>query len=370
MTQLNVCMQTPVLKLGGTEISTLRLSKALINHGAKVKWISTNGPLKEEILKEGIPLIQADIKGRGPVGFSKGVWSLQRIFKDNAFDIVHCHEVYPAIMSSWAKNFSKTKASVIWHLRGIHEYSYPVMAYLAKTNFDFIIANSHQQRNKLLLYNCPPEKVKVIYNSVEEKSSDKSPAEIKIQLGIRPDVKIIGSIGRVVPQKGNKYLIDAFSELLKLGHQVHLVIVGDGEERPTLEKHVSSLGITDKVSFLGFRRDIPNLLSVFDVFAFPTLNEAFGNVAVEAMYAGVPVVASYVGGLPEIITNYETGFLVPPADKDKWVETFTFVLDNPELCERIKDKALKAAKENFSLDKMMLRIENLYSTLITKHKAG
>jgi glycosyltransferase involved in cell wall biosynthesis len=144
-----------------------------------------------------------------------------------------------------------------------------------------------------------------------------------------PDGRVIGCVGRLVPIKGHCHLLDAAPGILAGCPEARFLLVGDGELRPTLEAQARMLGVADRVVFTGFREDVPALLAGMDIVVLPSLNEGMGRVLVMAMALGKPVVASRVGGVPELLQEGAAGCLVPPGDSSALAETLRGLLLNP-----------------------------------------
>jgi glycosyltransferase involved in cell wall biosynthesis len=131
-----------------------------------------------------------------------------------------------------------------------------------------------------------------------------------------PDGRVIGTVARLVPIKGHQHLLDAAPRTLEQFPETRFVLVGDGEMRPALEARARALGVADRVIFTGYREDVPSLLAGMDIVVLPSLNEGMGRVLVMAMALGKPIVATRVGGVPELLLDGAAGRLVPPGDSD------------------------------------------------------
>jgi glycosyltransferase involved in cell wall biosynthesis len=176
----------------------------------------------------------------------------------------------------------------------------------------------------------------------------------------RGDGTLLGAAGRFVPQKGFDVLLRALAEL----PQASLLLVGDGPERPRLERLVAELGLGDRVERAGWRPDAARLLATVDAVVVPSRAEPFGLVALEAMGAGVPVVASDVDGLAEVVTDGETGLLVPPDDPRGLAEAIARVLVDRDLGRSLGDRGREAAATRFSRERMTGAFEELYRAVL------
>jgi glycosyltransferase involved in cell wall biosynthesis len=188
---------------------------------------------------------------------------------------------------------------------------------------------------------------------------------VRADLGVSSDKHLVLYIGRLRPVKGVKYGIEAFSKALSQNPGLHMALAGEGAQREELQALVGTLGISDNVSFLGVRNDLPKLLAAADSVLMPSLTEGFPRVAVEAMAASKPVIATEVGGVPEAITHGESGILVQPRDIDSMTVALLSLVDDDELRGRLSTAARKHIQNNFSVEKYVARLDQIYSKLGT-----
>ncbi|MCC6486132.1 MAG: glycosyltransferase [Candidatus Hydrogenedentes bacterium] len=181
------------------------------------------------------------------------------------------------------------------------------------------------------------------------------------ELGIPPDALLAGAVGRLEPVKGFAYFIEAARAVLREAPESHFILAGDGSLLGDLRAQAADLG--ERFRFLGLRHDVPELMAAMDACAVPSLNEGMGRVLLEAGAAGAPVVASAVGGIPDILQDGETGLLVPSRDVDALAGAILRLWRDPVLRVRMSAVAREAAS-GFSLEKMVARIESVYDTLI------
>jgi glycosyltransferase involved in cell wall biosynthesis len=184
----------------------------------------------------------------------------------------------------------------------------------------------------------------------------------KEELGLPKDKKIIGYAGRFAPVKGADIFIEALTLLSKKRSDFIGVLAGSGakpeEDRiRELSRELEKQGL---ISFIGFRRDLPEVLKVFDVFVLPSRNEGSPLAVLEAQFAGVPVVVSAVGSLTAIIVAGETGILVPPGQAAPFAAAIDAVLNEPKLAARLREQAKKRARENYNYKKMLIAVKELY----------
>ncbi len=186
--------------------------------------------------------------------------------------------------------------------------------------------------------------------------------QTRAQLGAGPDEILIGAVGRLEPVKGFTYFV-AMAQLLKATKSpLRFFLVGEGALRPALEAQAAEAGVT--IDFLGLRDDIPNLMAAFDMLVVPSINEGMGRVILEAGAAETPVVASRVGGIPDVVDEDETGMLVPPRSPEALAEAVTSLVASPERRKLMGATAHAKVVPHYSLTRMVQRIETVYEELL------
>lgn len=193
------------------------------------------------------------------------------------------------------------------------------------------------------------------------------------ELGLQEKLPVIGTVCRLSePEKGLTVLLQAMARLAEPSGSpgCQLIIVGEGPSSKRLRDLGEELGVAPWVRFVGARRDVADLLPLTDVFVLPSLSEGFGIAIVEAMAAGRPVVATAVGGIPEIVLQGETGLLVPPGDPGALAGAVRQLLEQPDRAAAMGAKGRQRARERFSIATVVRRHEDLYETLIARHAAS
>ncbi len=207
----------------------------------------------------------------------------------------------------------------------------------------------------------------VIYNGVP--TGDFTPATIlKPELSRNP--KILVNIARLVPQKNQLLLIEAFSLVIKEYPNAILWLVGEGSLRPLLEERVKQLGLQEKVFFLGIRTDIPKILAEAGLFVLSSDWEGLPLTVLEAMASGKPVVATKAGGIPEAVENRVTGILVPPKDAKALAQAILELLTDSDLCLRLGEAGQKRVRNCFDIKKTVKEYESLYLKLLSAKKGA
>ena len=191
-------------------------------------------------------------------------------------------------------------------------------------------------------------------------------ATLLAEFNVPPDARVLGFVGRLWPQKRVRDLIWATDVLRNVRDNVYTLIVGDGPQRDTLVDYTAKVRIDTRVRFLGVRHDVPRLMAAMDVFVLPSEFEGMPNAVLEAMLAGLPVVASNVPGTDEVVVDGETGFLVPVGDTKEIASRVNRLLDDDALRRRLGTAGRRRAIEQFGVEKMVESHVRLYCELGAK----
>jgi len=358
---------TPSLNCGGgEELSTLNIARELKSRGHEAIFMSSGGPLEAQLKRHNIRFEKANIRGRGIIGIIKGAAEVRRFLKKEKISIIHAQTPWPALMARLAQVFLLKKAPVIWHDRGIRKSNYKFVARLANIFFDRVVSNSNDEENLLLQAGLKKSKSIMVHNGLMLEDYLVPPGQtnsrIRAELGLNDDSVLIGMIGRLHPEKGPKWLIAAANILRD--RNIHFIFAGDGPQRKEIEALISRSGLTDRVHLLGFRDDIANILDQLDVLVIPSESESFGNVALEAMLMGVPVVAANVGGLKEIISDGIDGIFVEPKNPDMIAQNIVKLIENEELRKSISSRGKQKVVSYFNIKRVVDEIEQVYEGLI------
>ena len=214
-------------------------------------------------------------------------------------------------------------------------------------------------------FGVPPGRVEIVQNGVEWAEYQRADLReaTRLELGMEPEMQVIGTVGGLRPVKGHEVLIRAAARLLSQYPRVHLVMVGDGEQRHMLAELAASEGIAERVLFLGARQDVPRLLSAFDVFVLSSHSEAFPVSALQAMAAGLPVVATDVGCLSEIVEPEATGLLVPPGQPDALSHALGRLVQDREMSREMGRRGSEVVRERFPIQKSVQQFQTLADRL-------
>lgn len=365
MKKYNILLITPRLDIGGEELSTIAVAEELKKRGHNVYYMSSGGPLREELWKKRINYLQGKVDGRSVIGIMRGLFAIRKMLKEYDIDIVHASEPRLAIMGYFANRFlSAKKSRVIWHDRGTtnHLLSAKLFNFMA----DFVVANSHYEKSELVLRGLSSEKVKVVHNSMYLSLQGKSePSDVFSEFGINlKDGSIIGMTSRLTPRKGHKYLLEAVPQILKCFNKARFLIIGEGKIEDELKAFTRRIGVQENIIFAGTRRDLERIYPFLNILAVPSLYEPLGNVSMEAMAFGKPVVASNTGGIPEVVEDGVTGILVPPKDSKRIAEAVIYLLENPDVAKKMGKAGRERVKEYFTIQRVGGELEEVYEYVI------
>ena len=330
------------------------------------------GRLGKEIEGLGIPVT---VFPETEWGSPKIFLELVREFKKSKVQIIHTHKYKDTILAAPA-----AKLCGIPHIvRTVHGLSEPfeglqafkmslyetieriVHRYCVET----IIGVSSQIERKYKVEG-QVSRVTCIRNGIdlEGKSVQTDRWRTRKDLGVDTGTCLIGTVGRLTPVKGIPYLLKAARILLRQGANVKLLVVGDGSIRLDLVTQTRDLGISENVVFLGHREDTDELLQALDIFVLPSLSEGIPMALLEAMAATRAVVASRVGGIPEIVEDGFEGFLVEPMDVDGLAERCRRLIESPDIARKMGEQARRRVERDFSATAMADRVASVYNELV------
>ena len=326
--------------------------------GDRVSILSLQGegPLQKVAESLGIPVV-----GLGGSG------KISRIMKALAFfarfrpDIIHGHNQTSFQYALLGKKVSSGKVVVTAHGRGKADYREPEAEEWGRLDCVAAVSKAVAEEIRDL---TSPGKLKVILNGVEFTSNLHTRAETRKTLGIEETCVVGIIVARIDHLKGHDTLLDACALLKKRGTNFTLLVVGDGLERANREYQALDLQLNgEDVRFLNFRTDVPDLLAASDFFLLPSLTEGLPLSVLEAMSHGLPIVATRVGGIPELVTDNRNGFLVPPKEPSLLAEAMEKLICDAPLRIKMGEANLLRTKTHFSFDSMMASYSQLYDQL-------
>lgn len=289
-------------------------------------------------------------------------WNLARIVKRHDIDIIHAHTAHTHTLACLARSISgRPKVLVSRRVinrprsTGINRYKYRWP--------DGYIAISECIAEVMVDAGIDRTKIPVIYDAIDP-SRFNVDAISRHSLEIPEGVPLLGMVGALASIKGHSTVLRAMPVLADRFPGLQLLIAGEGPLRNELESLAAELGIEAQIHFLGFRNDIPEILKALDVFVMPSEQEGLGTSILDAMAAGVPVVASNVGGIPELVRHLESGLLAESGNSNQFAEYVSTILENPELRESLVKNAKIMVANSFFLDRLITEHIHCYQQVL------
>lgn len=368
-------------KISGGEKVLFDLATALRARGHEVQAVCpAPGQLPERLAEEGI---RAEIVPFRKTYDLAAAVRLARHIRREKFEVLHSHSMLTNILARTAGRLAAVSASVSTeHLtmelgrggRGKGAGArLKALYYRRLDNFTSrwngaVVAVSAAVRDDLLAQGMDPLRVTVIRNGIEIPPLDPAARRrVREELGIGEDVPVIGTVGRLSPQKDYPTLLRAAAGVVAEVPRALFLILGDGGLRPDLENLAAELKIGARVRFLGYREDVMEVVSAFDIFALSSLWEGLPLAVLEAMAQAKPVVATAVPGTAEALAEGETGFTVPLGDASALAEKIIHLAGNLEKARKMGETGRKRVEEQFSRERMVGEHEELYRRLLNRH---
>lgn len=372
MSRINVLHLIGGGEIGGAERLVLTLLKLLDRDRYEMHLICLcKGPFAELARDNGIKAHTVAMRHKLDISTIRPI---REYIANNEIDIVHTHGVRANLVGRIAAHKEGVPVVTTFHSRLSYDYSSRLAALLAKiitrlTNryTDRFIAISHAIKEEVLAMGVPENKVQVIHNGLDTDKfkSFREREEIKKQLGIDPEKKIVTMVARLHPVKGHKYFILAAREVLSLRSDVQFLIIGEGMLREELEKMLIEMQLQGQVLMPGYYNQIEDIYRISDIICVPSIMEGLGLVVLEAMFFKVPVVAARVGGIPEIIEDGKEGILVPPRDYKSLAQGIMRLLDDQLLRQRLIHNGVKKLGQ-FTMQNMAHRVALIYDELYSR----
>lgn len=327
--------------------------------------------LREFMGSEGVRCFSADCGRRAE--YPLGMIRLARFLRNEHVDILHTHLFEPSVIGLLAGILARTGTLVTtrhhsdYHTR-IHKKWHVRLDQLCTRLSQAVIAVSRHTADHLIeIERAPKEKVFAVLNGIDFErvrlSGPDGRARIRREFKAE-DQHLLLIVARLHPEKGHHYLFEALPEIQRrTSKPVRLLVAGNGTFDAAYRREVRAIGCDDAVTFLGFREDAPDLIAAADLLILPSLAEAFGLVLTEALYLGTPVVASRIGGIPEIVDDGIDGALVPPADSGSLANAIVELLEDPDRRRRMAGAGRQKVLKKFRFEDMLRSYEAIYASI-------
>ncbi len=351
--------------MGGAENQVVNLADELVLRGHKVTLAYMLQPALVLPRNEKVQVVWLG-GTKSFTGIFKAYFTLLRLIMQCKPDVVHSHMFHANLLSRLVLLVANTRRLVCTSHNTNEGGKARMLAYRLTDRLADEFTNVSQEAVKAFEQKkaAPAGRMLVTYNGIDTQRFSFNPAfrqQLRSELGIQ-HCKVFIAIGRFHEQKDYPNLLDAFSILSASQLDIHLLIVGDGELRPQLERQIEVLGLQARVTLLGIRKDVPELLSAADFFVLSSAWEGFGLVVAEAMACERVVIATDSGGVAEVVGD--NGFLVAPRDSEALAESMHKAINMPnKLAKECGIKSRRHICEQYSLQVVVSRWEEIYQTL-------
>jgi glycosyltransferase involved in cell wall biosynthesis len=355
------------LDVGGTEQQILEIVRHLDrSRFTPIVCCFRYGRTAREIADLGVPVLHQEKHLKADPSL---IMRLAATMRRERIDLV---QTYLWTANTWARLAAKLAGvrHVVASERNVDIWEEPykriIGRWLARST-DRIIANSEAVRRYLVERGgLAPDKIVTVYNGVNFDRFRRpcDPAVRRAELGLKDDVILAGVVARVEPNKDHATLLSAMALLRQQVPMLHLAIVGGGGEEERLKRLARDLGIADRVHFTGMRSDSAEWMQTLDISVLSSIKEGLSNTVLESMAAARPMIATTVGGNPEVIVHGETGFLVPPRDPAALAAALARLARSPDLMSLFGGEGRKRVSAMFSVSSMVTRTERVYLDLL------
>lgn len=350
----------PELNVGGVETGTVDFARYLVEHKHESIVVSSGGRLVEQLVKEGSRHYTLPVHKKSLFGMIHSYHKLVEILRKEHVDVVHARSRVPAWIAYFASR--KAKTAFITTCHGYYS-NHPFSRVMGLSKLVIVISEVIG-RHMVHDFKVPSENIRLISRSVDLKKFD-----LPRETG--RTYPVIAMVGRISPIKGHEYFLRAMVKVVRSKPFCKIWIIGDApaskpEHRQELEVLARRLGLRNHVEFLGNRSDVPQLLAQVDVMVMATVTqEAFGRVIIEAQAAGVPVVATKIGGIVEVVDHERTGLLVLPKDTEGMADAVLRLLNEPKFTQSLIANAKKKIADKYTLKHMAEATLKVYEELVT-----
>lgn len=346
---------------GGMKTHFMDLCTEMVQKGLEVDaFCAFDNHSHTQLEQIGVTVHEYRLSGSvNPIKDLFSLYRLVRILRIEKIHIVHCHGFKAGLVGRVAARLLGLPSLYTVHnfiLYKGHPLFKKVIAYverfLSSGSCEIIAVSRALKENMMEKTSIPHEKIHVIYNGIRMHGKGDG-ALVRAQFGLESSNILVGTTARLIPSKGLDTLMQAAVQICRQHKEIRFMIVGSGPEEDRLKKAASSLGISDRVIFAGYRENIWDFYDAFDLFVLPTLSEGLGLSVLEAMAAGKPVITSATGGILEIVRHRENGWLVAPGDKKAIIDAVVHLAANAQEAYAYGRQGQEDIKDTFDMNKMV-----------------
>lgn len=337
-----------------------------------------DNPIAADIQRLGIPVDQVPVPHLRDLG---AIPRLRSYLRRHKIDLLHTQLEFSDTLGSIAAKLAGIPTVTTLHTfdapeEGTRLYWRLKLRWWVMRHFcDRVLAVSEGTRqHHLHMGRLSPQKVVTLYNGIDlTRFTPVTPAErqaTRAEFGIPPDAPLLTTVAVLRPPKGIQFMIEAMPAILNTAPQTRYLIVGDGQHRDTLQTLAHTRGVAGRVIFAGTRHDIPRLLAAADAFVLPTLTEALPTVLAEAMAAQKPIIASNVGGVPEMVEHGRNGLLLSPAEPDQLAKACLQLVQNPQQAQAMGAAGRQIVEEKFNITRHVQQLGDIYQEVLLERGRG
>jgi glycosyltransferase involved in cell wall biosynthesis len=369
------------VRIAGAERHVMILLDGLRQRGVDARLVLLVEPAKpmddyvEQLEERGIPVKRLPIHSHGDFSLYSRLRAMLGPLK---LDIAHTHLIHADLYGiPTARTLGVPLVITTRHNDDVFRRRQP-MRVMNRTLWQMadagIAISNAVARFSIEVEGAPPEKMHTIYYGLEYKPRevDRQAARLALrrELGLPGEALLIGTVSRLIAQKGLTYGLQAFARVCGSFPDAHLVIVGEGPLLSELRTEARRMGIAERIHFLGWRQDVPQVMAALDIFLMPSLWEGFGLVLLEAMAQAVPVVGSAVSAIPEVVVHGETGLLVPARNVDMLADALGQLMSDNALRHYMGMMGEDRLETQFSARRMSGETLALYGSLLASKRKG
>ena len=369
--RIRVLAFVTVFDVGGTERQLVALAKGLdrSRYDLRVACFKRSGPFLPELESHGIPVVQYPIGRLHGLRTVKELLRFARDLRRERTQILHTFNFYPNIFAIPAARLAGVPV-IIATLRDMGDLWTPLQRRAQRWICRLahrVVANADAVREQALKEGYEPDKVCVIRNGLDLSQFSIEPDHLRQReaLGLPPHVPVIAVFSRLNHEvKGIHWFLEAAARVAQVHRDVRFLVVGDGPLRAGLESLAQRLGLGDRVRFTGYRSDVGETMATVSVSVIPSSSEGLSNVLLESMAASLPVVATRVGGTPEVVENEQTGLLVEPCDPAALARAIDSLLSDPARAAALGHAGRRRVERMFQIGRMVGETEALYDDML------
>ena len=351
----------------GGEAQTMMLARGLVQHGHHSLLAVPHGSAIERAgRQEGLEVRPLPMRGE----FSPAaILGLANILRTSPVDVLHYHTSHAVSLGTLAGFFAGRRPAVLTRRVSFSLRRNPLARVKYTFRIDHLIAVAESVRWVMIAEGIAPERVSVIHSGIDL-SRFGAPADrawLERETGVPQRAVLVGCVGHLAPHKGHGILLAAVEQALAVIPNLHVLVIGEGAERRALTEAADRTALRGRVTFTGFRQDIPRLMASLDLLVLPSLSgEGSPAVIKEAMACGVPVVATDLDGIREVVEEGREALLVPPGDPDRLAKAIVRACQDPAVRGALA-AAGRARVQEFSADRMVERSLEIYAKVVAQH---